>query len=242
MRVGIFSDVHANLEALEIVLKALEYEGVDKTICPGDLVGYGPDPNQCIEKVMEAADKVVAGNHDYAACGMLSTEYFNEYARMAIEWTSRVIDTKFTYTLSNLPLTIIEDGITMVHATPEAPNGWHYILDIADARRSFRALKNSLCFVGHSHIPVAFVQDESGKISIRNPSELNIKMDEKYIINVGSVGQPRDGDPRTTYGILDTDKKKFWLKRLPYPVEEVQKKMREENLPPYLINRLSVGQ
>jgi len=242
VRVGIFSDVHANLEALEIVLKAIEYENVDKTICVGDLVGYGPDPNQCIEKVMEIADIVVAGNHDYAACGMLSTEYFNEYAKMAIDWTSRVIETKFTYILSNLPLTVIEDEITVVHATPEAPGGWHYILDIADAQRSFRALKNSLCFVGHSHIPVAFVQDQDGKISIRNPSELNIKTDEKYIINVGSVGQPRDGDPRTTYGILDTNKKKFWLKRLPYPVEGVQGKMREENLPPYLINRLSVGQ
>ena len=242
MRVGIFSDVHANFEALEIVLKAIEYEGVDKTICVGDLVGYGPDPNQCVEKVMEMADIVVAGNHDYAACGMLSTEYFNEYARMAIDWTSRVLDTKFIDILSNLPLTVTEDGITIVHATPEAPSGWHYILDVADAHKSFKALKNSLCFVGHSHIPVAFVQDQNGRISIRNPSEVEIKMGEKYIINVGSVGQPRDGDPRTTYGILDTDKKKFWLKRLPYPVEEVQKKMREEHLPPYLINRLSVGQ
>jgi predicted phosphodiesterase len=240
VRIGIFSDVHGNSEALEIVLKSLKYERVDRTICLGDLVGYGPEPNQCVDRVMNVADKVVVGNHDHAATGQLSTEHFNEYARRAIDWTREILSPASVNILKRLPLILTEGDITWVHATPEAPSEWYYILTYTDAHRSFQVLKGSLCFIGHSHVPVVFTKKEE-KISLEDATDVIIEPDKKYIINVGSVGQPRDGDPRASYGILDTDEPRFQLKRLPYPVDVVQEKMKKENLPPYLISRLSVG-
>lgn len=241
MRIGIFSDVHSNIEALEVVLQALQYENIDYTVCLGDLVGYGPNPNQCVEKVMETVDHVIAGNHDYAAIDQVSTEYFNEYARRAINWTHDVLTSSSNHFLSHLPLVHAEEGITFVHATPDAPEEWRYILTNDHAHRSFDAMKTSICFVGHSHTPVAFIRDDRGEIAICDTTEISIEEGKKYIINEGSVGQPRDGDPRACYGVLDTDTKRFRLKRLPYPVDQVQKKMWKEHLPSFLIHRLSVG-
>lgn len=242
MRYGVFSDVHGNLEALEVVLRALEEEKVDRTLCLGDLVGYGPNPNRCIERVMAFSDKIVAGNHDCAAVGVLSTTYFNEYARRAIDWTRDVLSSTSVDVLSGLPLLLVEEEVTMVHATPEAPALWDYIFYHSDARRSFAVLTTPLCFVGHSHVPVVFVRDEGGGVSLQDAGEVAVEEGKAYIINVGSVGQPRDGDPRASYGILDTQERRFWLRRLAYPVEEVQAKMRKEGLPGYLIDRLSVGE
>lgn len=241
MRIGIFSDVHGNIEALEVVLQALQYENIDCTVCLGDLVGYGPNPNQCVEKVMQTVDHVIAGNHDYAAVDQVSTDYFNEYARSAIKWTHHVLTSESHHFLSQLSLVCVEEDITFVHATPEAPEEWRYIFTNDHARRSFEAMKTSICFVGHSHTPVAFVQDEKGDVLIDDATDISIEEGKKYIINEGSVGQPRDGDPRACYGVLDTDAKRFRLKRLPYPVDQVQEKMWKEHLPSYLIHRLSVG-
>lgn len=233
--------MHGNIEALEVVLQALQYENIDRMICLGDLVGYGPNPNQCVEKVIEEVDHVVAGNHDYAAIDQVSTEYFNEYARKAIDWTHDVLTSASIQILTRLPLISIEEEITYVHATPEEPAEWRYIFSNEDACRSFDAMTTSLCFVGHSHTPVAFVRNEADEISICDPTEVSIEEGKKYIINEGSVGQPRDGDPRACYGVLDTEGKRFNLKRLPYPVDRVQEKMWKEHLPSYLIHRLSVG-
>jgi len=242
VRIGIFSDVHGNVEALEVVLKALEEERVNRSFCLGDLVGYGPNPNRCVEKVMQFSDRVVAGNHDHAATGQTPTTYFNEYARMAIDWTRKVLSSNSMINLNRLPVVLIEGEITLVHATPDKPEAWHYIFTYADARRSFGVLKTPLCFVGHSHAPGAFVRNEEGEIFTHNPTEITLEEGKTYIINVGSVGQPRDGDPRASYGILDTEERRFQLKRLTYPVEVVQEKMWRENLPPALIDRLSFGQ
>ncbi len=241
MRIGIFSDVHGNIEALEVVLQALKYENVDRTICLGDVVGYGPNPNQCVDKIIEEVDHVIAGNHDYAAIGQVSTQYFNEYARQAIDWTQDVLTSTSVHFLSQLPLIHIEEEITFVHATPEAPEEWHYIFTNDHAYRNFHVLETSVCFVGHSHTPVAFVLDENEDIAICNATEISIIEGKKYIINEGSVGQPRDGDPRACYGILDTHAKRFHLQRLSYPVDQVQEKMWKEHLPSYLIHRLAVG-
>ena len=126
VRIAIYSDVHGNLEALDAVLEALSNESVDRTICLGDLVGYGPNPNECIEKVMESADVVVAGNHDYAAVNLVSTDHFNEYARVAIDWTKKVLSPNSVNILNGLPLIQCDESYTVVHATPEAPDQWHY--------------------------------------------------------------------------------------------------------------------
>ena len=241
MRIGILSDVHGNYEALEVVLQALKDECIDCTYCLGDLVGYGPDPNPCVEKVMDFVDKTVVGNHDVAAIGHIPTSEFNIYASMAIDWTRGVLDSESIRSLNELPFLLIEEDVTLVHATPEAPDEWDYILSIVDAQRSFGALKTQLCFVGHTHVPEIFIREEDGRISNYNAGELEFEVSKKYIINVGSVGQPRDGDPRASYGILDTDERRFRLNRVSYPIDTVQEKMVKVNLPEYLIERLSYG-
>ena len=241
MRLGIFSDVHGNVEALDIVLNALKEEAVNLTICLGDLVGYGPNPNQCVEKVMAASDIVLAGNHDYAAVNLESTEHFNECARTAIEWTSRVLTSASQDILSKLPLVETIDNILIVHATPEQPEQWHYITSAEDAYRNLYNMSVPICFAGHSHVPMAFIQQEEEQILFQSATELDIQPDQKVIINVGSVGQPRDGDPRAAYGIFDMNENKFHLKRLAYPIRKVQEKMQKENLPSFLIERLDTG-
>jgi predicted phosphodiesterase len=241
VRIGVFSDVHGNLEALELVLKALEKEGVDSTICSGDLVGYGPNPNQCVEKVMETADEIVAGNHDYAATGLTSINDFTDYARSAIEWTQDVLTSISQSHLSSLSLIKYMGEVTIVHATPDSPSEWKYIFTFEDINRCFEALTTTFCFIGHSHVPVAFIRDSKGNIFYQNATDVVLESGKKYIINVGSVGQPRDGDPRASYGVLDLNIERFYLKRLEYSVEKVQEKMWKQGLPPYLIYRLETG-
>jgi predicted phosphodiesterase len=242
MRIGIFSDVHGNWEALEQVLRALKEDDVNRLYCAGDIVGYGPDPNLCMEKIKAVADAVVAGNHDWAVTGQVSTSSFNEYARSAIEWTRTMVSTEAEEYLAKLPIRYVEGEITAVHGTPAEPEAWNYLLDAGDVNRNFDAMTTQICIVGHSHIPVAFIRDSEEKISVRGAENVRIEEDKMYLINVGSVGQPRDGDPRAAYGILDTNDKQFRLKRIRYPVEIVQEKMRRAGLPFRLINRLAYGE
>lgn len=242
MRIGIFSDVHGNSEALESVIKALEVEKVDRVFCVGDVVGYGPDPDRCVSRVRSYADRIVAGNHDQATTGQISTANFNVYARVAIEWTQNVVSTETVEHLRHMPLSHTEGDVMLVHATPENPEAWDYILSVSDAHRSFGVLHTPICFVGHSHVPVAYMRDLESRVSVREANDVCIEDGKMYIINVGSVGQPRDGDPRACYGILDMDERRFRLKRLDYPIEAVQKKMRRAGLPAYLIYRLAWGQ
>lgn len=242
LRIGIYSDVHANIEALDAVLEALDKEKVDRTLCLGDLVGYGPDPNACVEKVMRNADEILAGNHDQAAVGLVPLSDFNDNAAEALEWTCRILSDQAAEFLCRLPLTVREGELTAVHATPDAPQEWNYILKKSDIIRNLTVQETPLCFFGHSHIPMAFIRDGEGHIIIREANDIRFQKGWKYLVNVGSVGQPRDGDPRAAYGILDTEADTFQLKRQTYPVDRVQKKMIDENLPEALIQRLAVGQ
>ncbi|HEX9933971.1 MAG TPA: metallophosphoesterase family protein [bacterium] len=242
MKLGIYSDIHSNAEALDAVLKALDKEHVDRTICLGDLVGYGPDPNRCVEAVIRNADEIVAGNHDLAAAGILSIEDFNDTAAEALIWTRGVLSPSSEEFLARLPLEVREGDVTAVHATPEAPDAWRYIWNESDVRRNLGVQETPFCFVGHSHVPAAFIKDNEGNVLIRAASEVRFRDGWKYLINVGSVGQPRDGDPRAAYGLLDTSEGWFRLIRLEYAVDLVQKKMAEEGLPGSLIQRLALGQ
>jgi len=242
VKIGIYSDVHSNLEALETVLEALDRERVDRTLCLGDLVGYGPNPNECVTRVMQSADDILAGNHDHAALGLLSLRDFNNSAAEAMEWTWDVLTPVSAEFLGRLPLTVHLGKTMAVHATPDAPEEWNYIQKEADIVRNMEILETHVCFIGHSHIPVVFVRNEKGEILIQDASEIRIREGSSYLINVGSVGQPRDGDPRAAYGIFDTEERCFRLKRLNYPVDRVQKKMVAEGLPKMLIERLGFGQ
>ena len=242
MRIGLISDIHANLEALEAVLKALSRESLDLTICLGDLVGYGPDPNICVEKTIESVDLVVAGNHDYAAAGLVSTAPFNEHARAAMEWTKTVLNNNNVELLKKLPLMQCEGNITAVHASPESPDQWRYVIGEDDAYRNLMGLTTNLCFVGHTHMPLGYMMDTENNLYFQQDlTAAAIESNRKYLINVGSVGQPRDGDTRACLGILDTEKGLFELKRIEYNVQTTQEKMVKKELPEFLIERLSWG-
>ncbi len=241
MKIAIISDIHSNLEALENVLKDIEMEGVDHIFCLGDIVGYGPNPNECIEMVLSSVEKAVMGNHDYAAADLCSARNFNDYAKEAIYWTRDVLKKKNVERVKEFPFIIIKDEITLVHSSPHEPHKFYYLFSESDVINGFGALKSRLCFVGHTHTPVAFVMEEDRKITALSASNLTINEKYRYIINVGSVGQPRDGDNRSCYGIFDTSENRFYLRRVEYPIKIVQNKMRYENLPYYLIERLSEG-
>ncbi len=239
MRYGVIADIHSNLEALESVLSALGGENIDKYICCGDIVGYGADPGGCIRLLRECTSQIVAGNHDYAAVGLTDIKNFNPSAQEAVRWTQEQLTQSETEFLSNLPLFLIVDGLFVVHATPFQPEKWEYIRTTYDAFRSFKAFSESLCFVGHSHTPVTFISNKS--LSFSFDEEVNVEENRRYIVNVGSVGQPRDGSPSACFAVYDTDSGALQLKRVEYDIKGAQKKIIEAGLPGFLARRLEDG-
>ncbi|MFQ5750491.1 MAG: metallophosphoesterase family protein [bacterium] len=242
MKYAIISDIHGNLEALESVLAAIEKKKVDSLICLGDVVGYGPNPNECVEIIKEKAEIILAGNHDYAPLGKLDMTYFNPWARSAIEWTADQLTQSSIDFLLSLPLKIELDGFTIVHATPFNPEDWNYIITIGDAVRNFPEFKGQICFVGHSHVPlvVAVNEIEDYRVIRNNPVLIESKL--RYIINVGSVGQPRDFIPQAAYALYDTNENTYQLLREKYDIAETQNKIIKSGLPEFLAERLELGQ
>lgn len=242
MRYAIISDVHSNLEAFKVVLFELERESPDQIIFLGDIIGYGPDPNECIKEIREVADMALVGNHDHAAIGRTDIAYFNPYARDAIEWTMEQLTNGEKAYLSELPLTgeFTSDDIFLVHATPKRPQDWNYIFTLEDVLENFEYFNQRVCFIGHSHVPVIIAMDNSGRIDILK-DEATIGKDYRYIINVGSVGQPRDGNPDASYAIYDTEDSIVKIKRVSYNYHKTQEKMKRAGLPYYLIERLARG-
>lgn len=242
MRYGIFSDVHSNLEALTAVLEAFRKESIEEYLCVGDIVGYAADPLACIERVREVAEAAVAGNHDWAAIGLLSDAYFNEFAREALVWTRQRIGLGERAYLEALGLVYKNKDLTLVHGTLEDPPAFDYLIDEADAAASAAALENNICFVGHSHVAGIFAVEPSGRLWRLSGTTSGIGEGNKYIVNVGSVGQPRDGDPRASYCVYDSARKKVWLKRAAYDVASARRRVIAEGLPAYLGDRLLYGQ
>ena len=240
MRIGIISDIHSNLEALRSVLADLKEKSVDRLVCLGDVVGYGPQPNACVELVQDFADDAVLGNHDAGAIGKTPVQQFNPYARIAIQWTREVLTPENYRFLSELPMMVILDDGTFVHASPGHPEEWEYLTECHGAKPEFDAFRTHLCFIGHSHVPVAFCREKNRVWRVRD-QQLLIQEEIRYIINAGSVGQPRDGDPRACYGIYDTRTAQFEYFRVPYDITRTQMEMREAGLPDFLIRRLAVG-
>lgn len=242
MRIGIIADVHANEEALDTVLSALKKADIDRIICLGDLVGYGPNPNECVSKVFETAEVIVAGNHDYGAIGRLSLERFNAFAHQAMLWTQDNLSAESVQIIKSLDL-IYDDGYIMaVHASPEAPEQWHYVSSEDAVFRSLMALTSPYCFIGHTHIPALFSRKANGDMILQRGQSLTLPSDQLHLINVGSVGQPRDSDPRSSYGIFDLETAHFELHRIPYDIKRVQAKMGKAGISDFLIQRLAVGQ
>lgn len=243
MRYLIISDIHANLAALEAVLDSAS--DFDKIWCLGDLVGYGPDPNECIDKLREFDHLCVAGNHDWAVLGKLDLDDFNPDAQKASRWTQAQLTSDNRDYLESLPTTLIEEGFTLAHGSPRQPV-WEYVLYPSVARSNFEHFGTQFCFIGHTHIPVIFqlVPQEFGEYcqmvqpSLNGPTSLE---EYRQIINSGSVGQPRDGDPRASYALLDIEHLTIEYQRVPYPIEKTQQRMTEADLPSRLVNRLSYG-
>lgn len=241
MRYGIFSDIHSNLEALQAVLENYKRENIDKYLCVGDVVGYATNPKECIQKVKTLAMITVAGNHDWASADLFSVNYFNEFAREAIFWAKRNLDDAERYFLTSLKLVYKNQDLTLVHGTLDNPQDFNYLTDIYNAQATFGLLETNVCFVGHSHVAGIFIKDQEGHLYYREDNFIDIKDGNKYIINVGSVGQPRDGNPRAAYCLYDTEKKEVQIKRVSYDVQTTRRKIIDAGLPSFLGNRLLVG-
>jgi len=242
MRYGIFSDVHSNLEALDAVIEAYQKEGIDKYICVGDIVGYAANPRECIERIKSQNPLIVAGNHDWGSVSLLSIDYFNPVARQAILWTKHNLDANSRYFLEPLKLIYENEDLVLVHGTLDAPQDFNYMIDIDSAKETLRMLAGNICFVGHTHICGIFIKDKNDRIYYKGEERIVVEDENKYIINVGSVGQPRDGNPKAGYCIYDTEKKEINIKRVDYNVEAARKKVIEAGLPRFLGDRLLIGQ
>lgn len=241
MRYAIFSDIHSNLEALEAVIKAYKEEDIDKYLCLGDVVGYAANPKECIEKIKELAMVTIAGNHDWASVDLFSTDYFNPLAKEAIYWTARNLDDQDRYFLEHLKLVYKNEELTMVHGTLDDPEDFNYMTDDYIASKTFGLLENNICFVGHTHVPGVFIRSGDNRVYYQEDNSIDIKEDNKYIINMGSVGQPRDGNPQAAYGIYDTKKSNVQIKRIGYDIQAARKKIISAGLPQFLGERLLVG-
>ncbi|MDI6889823.1 MAG: metallophosphoesterase family protein [Thermodesulfovibrionales bacterium] len=238
MPYAVLSDVHSNLEALETVLKDMDQRKIEDVLFLGDAVGYGPNPNECIELLTNRCEIMLAGNHDWGVLGLTDIAYFNVYARAAIEWTKRVLTEKNRKTLRSFPVKKEMGDILLVHSTPKEPEEWHYLLTLWDAEINFHYFDNKFCFLGHSHQPFIIERLPSGEL-VTYKEAASIGKTERYIINAGSVGQPRDGNPEACYAAVDDEKME--IVRVPYDVGSVQKMMIKEGLPSLLIERLSSG-
>ncbi len=242
MKYAIISDIHGNLEALESVLEDIERQRVDAILCLGDIIGYGPNPNECVSIIKRMAQISLAGNHDYAPLGKIDITYFNQWARNAIHWTAGRLTPASVEFLLSLPLIKKLNNFTIVHATPEDPEEWDYITTVDDAIKNFPAFDGQVCFIGHSHVPLVVAMNDRQEFRIIRDNPFIFREDERYIINVGSVGQPRDLNPKAAYAIFDSEEKRYELKRIPYNFKKTQSKIIEAGLPEFLALRLERGQ
>lgn len=241
MRYGIFSDVHSNREAFEAVISALKKETVDEFLCPGDIVGYGADPDECIRLVRQLKAVSVAGNHDWAVLGQADIHYFNPIAKEAVLWTRENLTADGKQFLETLPLTYQNEDLLMVHAALPHPESFEYLMNTEMAGQMFSVMDKDICFIGHTHVPVIVKQDQS-KINVKNPLDIKLQDGCRYIVNVGSVGQPRDGDPRAAYGVFDSTARTVTIKRVEYDIKKAQSKIIAAGLPPALASRLGYGE
>lgn len=241
MRLAIVSDIHGNLEALDAVLADLDATPPDAMVCLGDFVGYGAAPNECIDRLRPRIEHAVAGNHDFAACGRIRLGYFNPDAAKAARWTTEVLTAENLDYLRGLPYSVRWRGALLVHASPMRPEEWEYVMTPNDAGVEMDSVAERLCFVGHSHYPGNFEIDGTRVLYSR---EARMRMREgcRYLVNVGSVGQPRDGDPRAAYLVWDDAANTLEHVRLEYDVEAARRRILDAGLPRFLGDRLQWGE
>ena len=244
MKYAIISDIHSNLEALQTTLEHIKNEKVDKVVCLGDIVGYGPNPKECINLIKSIAGaEVLLGNHDAGIINKTDINEFNEYAKQAIEINKGLLSEEEEKYLSTLKEKHSETGILFVHGSPRDSLN-EYLSTMKKLQENMDLFSERICFVGHTHLPLVYVKTDLGTDyveNVENNQEIDILDDRRYIVNAGSVGQPRDEDNRVCFLYYDTDEKKITYQRLKYDIESVKKRMKSIGLPGYLINRLNVG-
>jgi len=242
MRYALLADIHANTSALMAVLHDIERQvEIDGLICLGDIVGYGPNPGRCIELMRMAQAATVSGNHDLAALGKLNLSYFSPDAAQAARWTVGQLSEADSAYLGSLPTLLLVGEFTLVHGSPRQP-AWEYLISLGSARQNFTHFKTPYCLVGHSHLPLVFKQS-GGDVTFIRPSEhAAIPLEGfRFIINPGSVGQPRDGDPRASYALYDTESRMLRFRRVPYDIPAEQSRFFQAGLPLRLASRLEQG-
>jgi diadenosine tetraphosphatase ApaH/serine/threonine PP2A family protein phosphatase len=241
MRIAVFSDIHANLHALDAVLASVDAAGVDELWCLGDTVGYGPRPNECVDVVRERAAVALCGNHDLAALGRLDTTDFSGDAGAAARWTGNELGAEQRAWLESLSPLGARDGAQLFHASPRDPV-WDYVLSDEVALASLLATTAPVVLVGHSHVALGIAWDGEELTGGLAPADTEAELERgRWLLNPGSVGQPRDGDPRAAWLLLDEVARRATFVRVPYPVEQTQAEIRERGLPPALAARLAHG-
>jgi predicted phosphodiesterase len=243
MKYGVLGDIHANLSALEVVLADMDRVGIDCIVSVGDVVGYGAAPAACIERLIERSITTVKGNHDAAVVGELDDRYFNNYARDAVRWTQTVLERSHKSWLAALPLTVELEHCHVAHGTLFRPELFDYILSTTDADPSLDIMTKEMCFVGHSHVPIALLRlaDAPRFTAYSQDASIDLSESPRCLLNVGSVGQPRDENPKTGYAVYDSTARRAWLTRLDYDIEHEANRIRRAGLPDVLAERLRLG-
>lgn len=240
MRYGIFSDIHSNLEALHAALEVYKKERIERYLCIGDIISYGADPSPCIRIVRELKANIVAGNHEWGVCAKSGLENFTDIAQKALVWTKAALSEEERDFLAGLPLVCEEENFILVHGSLDSPADFYYLNTMEEADMSFAALRKQICFVGHTHRPGVFVEKE-GELFFKPLKVLELEDNKRYIVNVGSVGQPRDRDYRASLVVYDSDTRIVELKRVDYDFRLTQEKILKAGLPESLARRLGEG-
>jgi predicted phosphodiesterase len=241
VKLGIISDIHANLDALEAVVRELKDKGATRFVCCGDIVGYGPDPDRCINVIRGLVSACVAGNHDWAAVGSIPIRDLNPVASSAVLWTQTVLTEPNRLYLASLPLIAEEGPFFIVHSAPSVPDAWEYVLTLREAARELEHCRAGVCVVGHSHRPFSVERLPGRPARVVREGSFRIQPQARYFINAGSVGQPRDGDPRACCLLYDDEAQLMTYLRVPYDIPAVQAKILAAGLPEYLASRLGPG-
>ena len=239
MRYALIADIHSNLEALEVVLNDAKEQKCTHYACVGDVVGYGANPKECLDIVRSMGMPVVKGNHDEYCSSEEDLEGFNPHAAEAVNWTRKQLSKEDRAWLRDQKYIRLVASFSMVHATLDGPQRWGYVFDKLAAAASFTYQNTAVCFFGHTHVPVAFVRDSM--VRGGTYSKFRVEPGKKYFVNVGAVGQPRDGNPKSGYVVYDLNEGTIELRRLDYDIPKAQKKIMEAGLPPRLADRLAVG-
>jgi len=232
MRIAVISDIHSNLQALESAMEYIRSLRVDALYCLGDIVGYGANPNECVEIVRKEATFVVRGNHDQAMFDLSILESFSKLGREATDWTRQELSIENQEYLASLPLRLEVGRCTLAHASPSMPERWEYILSLDAAERQFESFTTPICFIGHTHSPMVCGEDLE---------TFEFRKGQRFLINVGSVGQPRDHNPQLSFGFLDTNMWEYRNYRLDYDIEKASKAIRTAGLPKFFGKRIYQG-